>query len=107
MSTKCFYYCEICDYMSDAIFHHSTHLNSSIHLKKCNKYKEQLKSEKEHLDAFKGILKEYLNFTPRNEDELCDKSIELITNYKLPIEKINEIKQRNKEFEMIEIKNSN
>ena len=104
MSTKHYYYCEICDYMSDAMFHHCTHLNSNTHLKKCNKYKTQLKSEKEHLNVFAGILKDYLNFTPKNDDELCDKSIELITNYKLPIDKINEIKQRNKEFEMVEIK---
>lgn len=103
MSTKHYYYCEICDYTSDAMFHHYTHLNSNIHLKKYNNYKTQLKLDKEHLKAFSTILKDYLNFTAKNDDELCDKSLELITNYKLPIDKINEIKQRNKEFEMMEI----
>ena len=103
MSGKLYYYCEICDYTSDAMFHHFTHLSSSIHLKKFNKYKTQLILEKDHLTAFRGILKEHLNFVPINDEELCDKSIELITNYKLPIEKINEIKQRNKEFEMTEL----
>lgn len=103
MSTKHYYYCEICDYTSDAMFHHYTHLNSNIHLKNCTKYKTQLKLEKDHLVAFAHILKEYLNFVPKNDDELCEKSIELITNYKLPIDKINEIKQRNKEFEMVDM----
>ena len=103
MSSKHYYYCEICDYTSDAMFHHCTHLNSNTHIKKCNNYKTQLKSEKEQLKAFADILKDSLNFTSKNDNEICDKTIELITNYKLPIDKINEIKQRNKEFEMIDM----
>lgn len=98
-NNKNYYYCELCDYISDSYFQNVTHKSSSKHLIKCSKYKMDLKNDVKTIDEFYKILKEETGVAPKDDNETIDNTIELLSSFKIPIYKINEIRERNKEFE--------
>jgi len=96
---KTYYYCELCDYMSDTHYFHVTHSNSKDHLDKCKKYKDNIIQDEETLNIFRKLLLDETKIEYKNNNELCDTVIMYLSNYKLPFDKIQQLKIKNKQFE--------
>jgi replication initiation and membrane attachment protein DnaB len=107
MSSKKYYFCELCDYIGDTYYFHLTHQDSSHHKNKCKKYKENLKKDEYTLGLFRKILLDETCIEYKNTDELCEAIIMYLTNYKITYDQIKEIRDKNKEFEMKLINESN
>ena len=100
MSSKKYYYCELCDYICDTYYFHITHENSKEHIEKCNKYKINLIKDKYSIDVFKKILLDETGINYKNDEELCNAVIMYLTNYKITYEQIQQIRDKNKQLEM-------
>jgi len=96
---KTYYYCELCDYMCDTHYFHLTHTNSKDHLEKCKKYKDNIIQDEETLNVFRKLLLDETKIEYKNNDELCETVIMYLSNYKLPLEQIQQLKNKNKQFE--------
>jgi hypothetical protein len=107
MSSKKYYFCELCDYMGDTYYFHLTHQNSNSHKNKCSKYKENLKKDEYTLGVFRKILLDETGIEYKSIDELCEAIIMYLTNYKINYDQIKEIRDKNKEFEMKLMNESN
>lgn len=98
--SKKYYYCELCDYVCDTYYFHLTHQVSKEHLNKCNRYKQNLKNDEYTLGTFRKILFDETGIEYKKNDDLCDDIIMCLSNYKITIEQIKEIREKNKQFEM-------
>lgn len=101
---KTYYYCELCDYMCDTHYFHVTHVSSKDHLNKCKKYKDNIIQDEQTLNVFRKLLLDVSESADEtkieyNNDELCETVIMCLSNYKLPLEQIQQIKLKNKQFE--------
>lgn len=104
--SKKYYYCELCDYICDTHYFHLTHEGSRDHINKCNKYKKNLINDEYSLGVFRKTLLDETGINYKNNDELCNTIIMYLSNYKITLEQINQIRDKNKQFEMTLI-NSN
>ena len=103
---KTYYYCELCNYMCDTHYFHLTHSVSKEHIKKCNSYKINLLKDEHTLNVFRKILLDETGIDYKKNNDLSDAVIMYLTNYKITFEQIQEIKEKNKNFE-ISLTNSN
>lgn len=103
--SKKYYYCELCDYMCDTYYFNITHQGSNEHIKKCEKYKKNLKNDEYTIGSFRKILLDETGIEYKKNDELCDAVVMYLTNYKITFEQIQQIRNKNKEFEMKLISN--
>ena len=97
---KTYYYCELCDYICDTHYFHITHDGSKEHIKKCNNYKLNLMKDEYTLGVFHKVLLDETSIDYKNNIDLCDAVIMYLSNYKITIEQIQQIREKNKEFEM-------
>jgi hypothetical protein len=85
--------------MCDTHYFHLTHTNSKDHLEKCKKYKDNIIQDEETLNVFRKLLLDETKIEYKNNDELCETVIMYLSNYKLPLEQIQQLKNKNKQFE--------
>lgn len=102
---KSYYYCELCDYVCDTYYFHLTHDCSKEHIEKCNSYKSNLIKDDYTLKVFKKILLDETGIEYKKNTNLCDAVIMYLSNYKITMEQIQKIRDKNKEFE-INLKNN-
>ena len=104
---KTYYYCELCDYMCDTHYFHLTHEGSKEHIRKCNMYKNNLLKDEYTLGIFRKVLLDETGTEYKNNDELCNEVIMYLTNYKITWEQIEKIREKNKQFEMQILRDTN
>ena len=97
---KKYYYCELCDYLCDTNYFHITHDGSKEHITKCNSYKNNLLKDEYTLGVFRKVLLDETGIDYKNNDDLSDAVIMYLSNYKITFEQIQEIREKNKIFEI-------